>query len=264
MILKMFLTSLLWLQMFSGGLCSECTKNEQIPRNECQRCEIPKTYDEILQKLKSKNQLFLITHLLNAKDFLKLASSNKEYFENMNGNLDKLQGHLNRDFIEDFRSYFTLPFPDDTLSAMEYFHMFCLHFGTEMSYSPQYVDYLRRNDKNIYKIDESSSRSISVLGQFDDKVVNGQRLVSFSSNASHFMTSFRDFQFSGPDPLVCEKQGKLYNRRDKLNLFTLPLIDYKNKIFYPFRLESDEYRVCMFLTLENYRKCVRKFPTLDE
>merc|ERR1712098_904623 len=107
--------------------------------------------------------LFLITHLLNAKEFLKLASSNKEYFEKISGNVEKLKSHLNRDFIDDFPIYFILPFPADTLSVMEYFHMFCLNFGTEMSYSPQFVDDLRKYGVNVHKIDESTSRASSSM-----------------------------------------------------------------------------------------------------
>jgi hypothetical protein len=215
-----------------------------------------KNYGYLLHRLKEKNQLFLVTHLLNAKDFLKFASLNKECFETIAGNFGRLKRHLSRDFIDDFPIYFTLPFPDDKLTVMEYFHMFCLHFGTEMSYSPQFVDQLQKRNVN-------GEMEILVNGDSysERKLVNGEIFVSLHS----LLRNFSNFKMSGNDPCVWEKNGKLFNYWNEAidNIMRPPQIDNENKTYTPAHIESNEYRLCMCGTPANFRKRIRQLPPLN-
>jgi len=224
---------------------------------------LKENHDQILHKLKNKNQLFLITYLLNAKEFLTLASSSKEFFEKIGGNLEKLQNHLNCDFIADFAIYFALPFPDSTLSVMEYFHMFSLHFGTEICYSPQYFDYLRIEDIAVRKIDESSyGIALSGGDHVDVKVANGDifMVMKFAPNEKKF-----ELKFGEHNPFVWEKNGKLYNywNENIRKLLEKPQLDFDKRIFTSPWIESSEYKACMSISPANFRKYIRKYPLLD-
>jgi hypothetical protein len=68
-----------------------------------------------LNNLKQKRKLLLVTHQLDANDLRSLALTNKQYFQMIAGDLNKLQRHLNHEFILNFPIYFVAPFPEKNI-----------------------------------------------------------------------------------------------------------------------------------------------------